>query len=498
MQTRGKRFALWVVLLLGTLLVVEGLTAGYFLLFARTYYRPLYLEKINNQHLWRTERHDWGAWHKPSSTASDTHNCYSVSYRSNSHGARDRERSVTAGTKRAVMLGDSFVEGFAVDEDRRLSNLLEKHLGMEILNFGMTHFGPLQYKILYEKLVKQFDHDAVIIGVLPENDFIDNDLDFARQRPDFARRYIPYYGEKGRIVYPRSRPSPTEPSPFADQYDRDNPEDRTVVQNLFRLFWVYGLYRDVRYNASVLRYPRAGSYVGYFETDAARIARVTDTLVAIRKSASPRPVLVVFFPDYKSWDYVVTHPGAQAKSTVAHMRGVLERRGVRTLDLLELWLDRGLEPEDIYLPCDGHWNEAGHRAAFEVVRPVVGDMLRHAALVRRTPPSYARGPLPPVHVTAPSRVHSRTSPRAPATAMSPPPPRRRLDAEGPSPAAIPGALQPLPPVTAKQDDPGRGETPEVVRCCPASPLGAERLAHAALAPLNPHANRPEVRTGESP
>jgi hypothetical protein len=391
MHPRAKNLALWVILLIATLLVVECLTATYFFFFARTYYRPLYLEQINNQHLWRTEHHDWGAWHKPSSTATHIDNCFSVAYRSNSYGARDRERSVAADTKRAIMLGDSFVEGFAVDEEARLSNLLERDLGIEILNFGMTHFGPLQYQILYENLAKGFDHDAVLIGFLPENDFTDNDPGFASAKPDFTSRYIPYYGEHGEVFYPRPRPSPSEPSPFAKQYDRDNPETRTFIQNLSRLFWAFGLYRDLRYNMTVLEYPRPTSYVGYFEPDSMRIARVSDTLIAIKDVASPRPVVVVFFPDYTSWSYVVGHPGSEQHSAVAGMRAVLERHGIMTIDLLELWLQRGLDREALYLPCDGHWNAAGHRAAFEVLRPLVGDVIQHAAFIPRAPASYIRG-----------------------------------------------------------------------------------------------------------
>ena len=393
MHTSIRKLALWVILLIGTLLAVEGLMATYFLFFARTYYRPLYLERINNQHLWRTEYHDWGGWHKPSSTANHIDNCFSAVYRSNSYGARDRERSLAAGSKRVIMLGDSFVEGFAVNEEVRLSNLLERGLGIEILNFGMTHFGPLQYQILYEKLAKRFDHDAVLIGFLPENDFIDNDPHFNRVTPDFTSRYIPYYGEKGEVFYPRPRPSPGDPSPFAKQYDRDNPETRTFIQNVSRLFWIYGLYRDVRYNMTVLQYPRPTSYVGYFETDETRIARVSNTLIAIKDAASPRPVLVVFFPDYKSWAYVGAHPGSEQHSTVARMRTVLERSGVLTIDLLELWLKRGLDGEAMYLPCDGHWNEAGHRAAFEALQPLIGNVIQHATRIPRAPASYVRGDL---------------------------------------------------------------------------------------------------------
>jgi hypothetical protein len=349
----GRTVVFWAILVLWTVVLVEGFAAAYFLFFARTHYRPVYLEQPNDHWLWRTEYHDWGAWHKPSSTASHVANCFSVSYRSNSYGARDRERSRTATAPRAVVLGDSFVEGFAVDEDRRLSNLLEQALGFEMLNFGMTHFGPLQYQLLYEKLALGFDHDVVIVGLLPDNDFTGNDPDFNRRFDDFARRYRPYYSKDGTVFYPRSRPSPDEPSPFVRQAG-DLRGRRNLVRKFFHLFWVYGLYRDIRWNVSVLEHPQRPEYVGYFENDATRISHVTGSLLAIQRSAAPRPMLVVFLPDYKSWDYVERHPGSTDKSVVVALRAVLEQNGIRTVDLLEEFRKRGLDKDSL---CSGNHRE---------------------------------------------------------------------------------------------------------------------------------------------
>jgi hypothetical protein len=376
----ARKLLFWLVLAVWTLVLVEGMAAAYFLFFSRTYYRPLYLEQRNDQWLWRTERDDWGAWHKPSSTANHIANCFTTTYRSNSYGARDRERSIAASGKRAVVLGDSFIEGYAVDEDRRMSSLLEARLGFEMLNFGMTSFGPLQYEILYDRLARRFEHDLVVVGFLPENDFIENDLDFQSRNRDFATRYRPLYGKGGGVVYPRPRPGPDEPPPFG-KLAADLPE-RRGWRNIYHLFWLYGLYREVRYNVVVLTHPTPSTYIGYFETDDTRIANATRSLLAIRRAAAPRPVLVVFIPEYKDLRHVETHPGSEKSSVVARMRPVLEASGIRTIDLLTEFRNRGLATEaayrPLYLPCDGHWNDAGHRAAFEVVEPVVGDLLRTA------------------------------------------------------------------------------------------------------------------------
>jgi hypothetical protein len=373
---RARQLLFWVILVLWGLALVEASTAGYFLFkLSKTYYRPLYFETRNDQWLWRTEHHAWGGWHRPSSTANHTHHCFSVSYRSNSYGARDRERSPTETSRRAVILGDSFIEGYAVEEDRRLSNLLEQHLGLEILNFGMTHFGPLQYHILYEKLARQFDHDLVIIGFLPNNDFIDNDADVQRRYQDFPRQYRPYYAEDGGVFYPRSPPTPDEPAVFAE-LATDLRERRPWPENLRRLSWLYGLYREIRFNVVALHDPTPSDYIGYFETNTVRISRATESILAIQKAAAPRQVLVVFIPDYRSWSYVDRHPGSYDKSIVVGLQATLERNGIRTIDLLKAFMSRGLQKESLYLSCDGHWNEAGNWAAFDVIHPVVRELLQ--------------------------------------------------------------------------------------------------------------------------
>jgi hypothetical protein len=320
----ARRLLLRAGLVLWTLVLLEALSAAYFLVLGRTYYRPLYLAPRNDQWLWRTEREDWGAWHTASSTAHHTDSCFAVTYRSNSYGARDRERSVTASAARAVVLGDSFIEGYGVDDDKRMTALLERRLGAEMLNFGSVDFGPLQYAILYERLARRFDHDLVVVGMLPSNDFLDNDLEFYRG----WSHYRPYYAKDGGVTYVRSRPSPDEPTLLSRRAD-DLPERRGFLRNAARLFWLFGIYREIRHTLFILADPRPSEYVGYFETDRTRISNVTRSLLAIRRLAAPRPVLVVFMPDYRDLRYVEMHPGSADSSVVAGIRPELEKNGIR-------------------------------------------------------------------------------------------------------------------------------------------------------------------------
>ena len=66
--------------------------------------------------------------------------CFKATYSTNSVGARDVERSPAAARPRAVVLGDSFLEGWGLPAAERLSNLLEESTGVEHLNFAMSLF----------------------------------------------------------------------------------------------------------------------------------------------------------------------------------------------------------------------------------------------------------------------------------------------------------------------------------------------------------------------
>jgi hypothetical protein len=116
-----------------------------------------------------------------------------VKYQANSYGARDIERSLDAkGRKRVIFLGDSMVEGHGVQLEKRLTNVLEGELNIEHLNFGTGgNFGTTQYYLLYKTLGSKFEHHAVIIGILPTNDFLDDDYNYGQKA--HRNRYRPYF-----------------------------------------------------------------------------------------------------------------------------------------------------------------------------------------------------------------------------------------------------------------------------------------------------------------
>ena len=142
----------------------------------------------------------FGIWHYPDGVFYHQGACFDVTYHTNSYGARDVERSLHASQPRTVMLGDSFVEGLDSSDRQRLTSLLEQQTGREHLNFGTSGgFSPLQYALLYRSLASRFDHNLVVVGVFPDNDF--HEMDAAWLEKNYAGEYRPYYAPDLLVKY---------------------------------------------------------------------------------------------------------------------------------------------------------------------------------------------------------------------------------------------------------------------------------------------------------
>jgi hypothetical protein len=116
--------------------------------------------------------------------------------RINSKGYRDQERSLEKppGTLRIAVLGDSQVEAWQVEIENRWTELLERHLrerspalGVEVLNFGVSGYGTAEELIVLREDVLAYDPDIVLLGFLTGNDVQNNSeaLQHDPRRPYF-------------------------------------------------------------------------------------------------------------------------------------------------------------------------------------------------------------------------------------------------------------------------------------------------------------------------
>ena len=136
--------------------------------------------------------------------------------RVNSDGLRDREhaKEKPPGTLRVAVVGDSYAEAFQVEQERAFWAVLERRLGecpalagrrVEVINFGVSGYGTAQELLTLREKVWGYSPDVVLLAVTTNNDVLDN------SRALKAKDDIPYFVLRGdRLVLDDSfRDSPT-------------------------------------------------------------------------------------------------------------------------------------------------------------------------------------------------------------------------------------------------------------------------------------------------
>lgn len=302
----------------------------------------------------------FGVWHLPKAQYRHAKACFDVPYQANAFGMRDAETSKAHPGPRVAVLGDSFAEGWGVADGKRLPDLLERDTRTEHLNFGTSgDFDPVQYWQLYRTLGKQFDHDAVLVMVLPNNDFppAGPAAADARWAPRLEGSYPDY-----RVTYPARK---FEPKP------RDWGRYLVNLPGEFWLTYRTGMFM-VGYVSAVRAHnagtPEDGAMQRsrYYNYAPEEFGRLRYAIEQIAKEAQGKHVLVVTTP--RPDDFAAA-AGGKPPPLPGELAKVAAGAGIDYLDLLPaMQRDAQGQPSKWFLTCDGHWSEAGHAEAEKVIR----------------------------------------------------------------------------------------------------------------------------------
>ncbi|OGV65284.1 MAG: hypothetical protein A2283_05720 [Lentisphaerae bacterium RIFOXYA12_FULL_48_11] len=315
--------------------------------------KPSYRFGNVNSRFWIETNPDFGVWHGPNSSYRHITPSYDVFYKANSYGARDKERSKESnGKKRVIVVGDSFTEGYGVEDGKRFTDLLESRSGIEHLNFGTAgSFGPTQYYLLYKTLARQFEHDAVMVCILPFNDFLDDDYEYGKiaysthYRPFFTGQYPDY-----KLTYSMKDP-PRERSKFLESFLREF----TFTGNFIKR--VKGLARH--HQASMKK-----GYAGYYDYTKEQWLRLNYVLGQIRREAAGKEVIVVTIPAISDLERLQTDP---ASTLPVDLASFCIAENMIYLDLLPGIRSAPEGYRACYYKLDPHWNALGSRLAADYI-----------------------------------------------------------------------------------------------------------------------------------
>lgn len=315
--------------------------------------KPAYCLGNIGSRFWADSNPWFGVWHDPHSSFKHVSPDYNLTYHANSWGMRDRERDKSAhGKKRVVVLGDSFTEGWGVATEDRMSDRLERTTGMEHLNFGTSgSFGPTQYLMLYTHFAKEFEHAALIIAILPDNDFLDDDYDYGKTM--HASRIRPFFtGSKPDFQLTITKPeAPAAGSKFLEQFLLQF----TYTGNVIKHFKELSRHKQVALPAD---------YAGYFDFTPAQWDRMEHVLQEFRKAAPSLPILVVTIPCDTDFQRAAKVGAAPLPDKMRHLCQTL---GIQYLDLMPAIQGTPGGWSTCYLKSDRHWNAHGNEVAAEAI-----------------------------------------------------------------------------------------------------------------------------------
>jgi hypothetical protein len=119
----------------------------------------------------------------------------------NSHGFRDRERSISKPARelRVAVLGDSLTEARQVPMEKTFAALMEQDLStcpglagrqLQVLNFGVPGYGTAQELLLLRHKVWQFQPDIIVLQFYAGNDMFNNYRALNISTPELAPYFV--------------------------------------------------------------------------------------------------------------------------------------------------------------------------------------------------------------------------------------------------------------------------------------------------------------------
>jgi hypothetical protein len=314
----------------------------------------------------RTEREAWGAWREVNSITRQVSTCFDVEISTNEIGARDNSFEQLAG-ENIVLLGDSFAEGFGVSYTQTAQYLLEQSLGVNLLNFGTAgNFGPLQQYIIYRDLAQDFEHESVLIFVLPANDFTDNDSTYWAASMANRKRYRPYYSGSENPITPFYFPEAIPTDVFAEYSSEAESENIFGIVDVKRFIagnlWLSNPLRSFSYLVTKKDVTDGTYYLSASEQQQIDMISAYSEIVKI---ASGKPVSFVIIPTKRDFDLLGNNRELlSSQAWYQNLNSLATNSGGVFIDLSDFEVPN---IDEMFHSCDGHWSDFGNRWAAEAI-----------------------------------------------------------------------------------------------------------------------------------
>ena len=328
----------------------------------------------------------WATWHTPNSTFTHASQCYNVTMIFNSLGARGRLPDST-NSHTALMLGDSFAEGFGVEEDSTIAERYGRSTGMQTLNLGTSgHIGTTQMGLIYDHFGRIFRHAKVFVLLYLANDFAENDI---RNKDILAhgQRYRPYRDAQqdiSKIIYKGSPDSSIASRKSMRELDKVNAyrmglktfwkKDMSLPVKIIRLSYTARLLKLFKLRLTYRRKiaVSASSYPAELKFDSTALRILEYDMEHIMRIADRNNATVCFvnLPSrqllQKSASRINTWK--KYKSLELTLEKIAARGNHRYISFFDHIIHEKTDLDSIFFTCDHHFNNLGYALLNDLLR----------------------------------------------------------------------------------------------------------------------------------
>lgn len=341
---RKKKFFRVLKILLINLILIEVSIMGLVKLDVLKIIAPTY-SFSNVQTFLPVRSYLYGYKHAPLSTYQIKKNCLNNHYRFNSLGFRGTEYTTSSSVKRVVVLGDSFMEGVGVEEDERLSNLLQKETGVPHLNFSMGDKGTTQSFVIYDSIASKYDHNVVLFSIYPTNDLIDDDPNYGKTPNSIRPCWDGEYPDYSLRFFPENAP----------KYKRRATIKYILKQFTYTYNALFFLKQLLLSHQSDKDFPRTG----YFNYSTEQLNRMKYSILKLNEKAKSKKVIVMCIPSTTDLNQ---SKNGEHLNIEFHLKKLCEEHNIEFIGLYNDFKS-SKNISSLFHTCDSHWTDLGHKKA---------------------------------------------------------------------------------------------------------------------------------------
>ena len=309
---------------------------------------------------------------------------FNVKFSINSLSLRDDELQ-TNDKNKIIVIGDSFVEGWGVEQAKIFSKLLEnKYLkkSYKVINMGVLGFEPLQEYLFVKEIGLKFKPKIVIDFVYLENDILDIGKDWCYGMLKYKKPYLIETNSTFQIAYPKDKPSflssllnfilPKKIITFAYFIDASSISKKFLTENdLDELYPIAFLTKTD--NEYLLSYKKLNFVLSEFKK---------------LSVANNFKLIIVYIPSKFQLNeiYLKAFLKKNKKENFAYdldtpdrlLKEICQRSGIIFLDLKPEF-KKVKSPLSLYFKIDPHFNESGH----ELVAKIIYNFLSKKEMIKK-------------------------------------------------------------------------------------------------------------------